>query len=63
MDVGWQVSVEMFSNVASHTEGRMEDANVPSPGSIDEAHEHMHDLVWGAARHKHTRDGAPWRWQ
>ena len=55
MDVVWEVSLETISEVLAQIEGRVEDANIPTPGAPDKVHEGLQCLLW-AERDKHTKE-------
>lgn len=54
MDVGGQASVELLAEVLDHVEGRVEGANVPSPGAGDDVHQPLYDLAWGEGQDTNT---------
>lgn len=62
VDVGREVSAEALSDLPTHVEGRMEDADVPSPGAPDKVKEDLNHLVCGGGD-KHTKGHGPWRWE
>lgn len=57
MDVVGEVSLKTFLEVPAHVEGGVEDANIPTPGTLGQVHEGVRDEVWGAGD-KYTKDCA-----
>lgn len=57
MDVVGEVSLKTFLEVPAQVEGGVEDANIPTPGTLGQVHEDVHDEVCGAGD-KYTKDCA-----